>query len=206
MLFAFLLGAGTGALVVSALDRRNASRRNPLGEDADDAQLPPNVLALWGSSNAWSYAITGASAAMLGIPGYDQNRDARRPRAIQVARYMLRQIERAAPMKHVLYSGHVLSPDRVDELVAGARIRLPLTATTNDASVARTFTVGARGEPVLFRFAKGTKAYPYSHYLEWIVAGDFVIQRVRNERDPYWKTELFVVTLAPAPLRICACV
>jgi hypothetical protein len=156
------------------------------------------LLDLWGSDCAWSKAITGASAELLGIPGYDTKKGARSNYAIQIAREMLEEIERSEPLPYILYSGHAMARARVAELVVGNTIRLPLTAGSPDIDIARAYTSQpVPGAAVLLRFEHGTKGFEYSRS-EVITVGDFIVERVRKVKDPYWKTTLRVVTLAPA--------
>jgi hypothetical protein len=143
-----------------------------------------------GSSNEWSRAITGASARLLGIPGYrhDPKRDAE-----HIARAYLTEVDRARPSTRALYSGHAMPPERLDEIGTGRTVRLPLTALSTDQSFARGFTTGT-GVPVLLRFEKGTRAFRYTD-VEWITAGTFVVKSMRRGLDPFWKTPLVTVAL-----------
>ncbi len=161
--------------------------------DVVDEQLALNALkrsqqARWGSSSAGSRAITGHSAQALEISGYDVAKDDTEAR--EIADEYLLDVRRARPMRHYLYHGF----DGPWSARVGDVVRRPLTALSDDVDLARGFAHGEQA--VLLKFAPGTKAFRYSD-VEWITAGDFVVQAVRSGHDPFWGTPLTVVTLRP---------
>lgn len=152
--------------------------------------------SLWGESHTHSRAITGASAALLQLPGFDAS--ASSPKHFAIAETMLGGVERSRRTAFPLYSGHAMTPERADALVPGARIILPLTATSPDRQAATSYA-DSRGQiAVLLVFKKGTRALAYSD-VERVVAGPFVVVKVRRAADPFWKTPLRIVELEEAP-------
>lgn len=141
---------------------------------------------LWGSSHEWSSAITGASAEILAVPGYRVPDD---PNAFAAARALLEALQNSPRSRKKLWHGRPL--ERIPRLEE--HVSLPLTATTTWKSEA--LRLSAQGDTqAIFTFPAGTRALRYSD-LEWIVAGRFVVRKVRREIDPYWETPIVVVQL-----------
>lgn len=141
---------------------------------------------LWGSSHEWSSAITGASAEILTIPGYRVPDD---PNAFTAARALLEALQRSPRSRKALWHGRPL--ERIPK--PGEHVSLPLTATTPEKSEA--LRLSAQGDTqALFTFPAGTRALRYSD-IERIVAGRFIVRKVRRETDPYWGTLIVVVQL-----------
>jgi len=141
---------------------------------------------LWGSSHEWSSAITGASAELLAVPGY---RVPDEPNAFAAARALLEALQNSPRSRKKLWHGRPL--ERVPSLEE--HVSFPLTATTPWKSEALRLSAQG-GTQALFTFPAGTRALQYSD-LEWIVAGRFVVRKIRQEMDPYWKTPIVVVQL-----------
>jgi len=156
-------------------------------------KAPLHTHEMWGSSHEGSRSIATESARILGLSGYE--RAARNPHAERVASDMLRAVEVSPPSKRTLYSSHS-SEGRFESLKKGDSVALPLLALTDRSDIARSFSSDA-GDPVLFVF-KGAKAFRYSP-IEWITAGSFTVERVRQMKDPFWKTPLMEVVLRPTP-------
>lgn len=161
-----------------------------LGEQVAFDALRTAQREAWGRSHSGSAAITGESARLLGLPGYTV-----RPSladADQIARVFLDEVAHAKPSRRWLYHGYA---GRWACGVEQPR-RRPLTALTDDEDSARAF--GSGGDSTVFlKFAPGIKARRHSA-VEWITAGDFVVQTVAHERDSCWGTPLTTVTLCSA--------
>jgi DNA topoisomerase-1 len=161
----------------------------------------------WGASRSGSYGIAGASAEVMGIPGYRVDREdsylggtyANRKRW---AKAMLRRIKRSPGVTEPMYHG--TRPAKYESLKVGDSIDLPLVATTGSHSLAVGFA-DERDKPtgMILEFLPGTKMVGYSlnegfgdpqlfdpeHPVEetWdeaITAGRFEVVR-RYQRPPY---------------------
>lgn len=201
------MGRG-GSPVAEQVQPRRAKTRCP----TEFSSAPPFFslaepdVERWGESNHGSQALTGASARLLGIGGYqclESSNDEQR-----IARSMLGDIGRdARGSRTALYSGHSMNDERLGLFKPGAVVTLPLTACSVDRHEARQFTVGEPGRrgshDVLLQFERGTPNLGYGRdahgdTLERITAGAFSVTDLLATVDDYWGTMLTVITLKSA--------
>lgn len=143
--------------------------------------------ATWGASHGGSFRMTGASADVMGIPGYRSFPDEFDEPYIRAnATNLLRKIRDAEPRKKSLWHEEAMPVARFVGLRPGATIQLPLTAaglTKEDASGYGTIRPGdddGSKVRVMIEFAPGTKAYRYQAG-EQITAGAFRVTDIRDD-------------------------
>ncbi len=177
-----------------------------------DGQHQDDTHWRWGKSHDCSRAVTGESARLLGLPNYRRSRAAGCAHAV-IARDFLSFVAASRHQTAPRYSGHAIQHERVDALCSvGARIRLPLTSTTESISAASKFSgrTAAGTTGVVYKFEPGTKAFKFSAGSglpaafggpapEWITAGDFVVSACRLYKHKFLHhDDVWLVSLAPA--------
>lgn len=155
---------------------------------------------IWGGSHSSSWAITGESAELLGIPGYERAREEERKTYRTQAQKMLEKISAdETGAEEALYHGFENTAKINWEV--GSTFRLPLTACAGEPD---TISYGIRGtvqdqkgEPTLLVFPKKTPIVAYSKwkksdaqefgyvYSEAITAGEFKVKSVEVQVYPY---------------------
>lgn len=145
----------------------------------------------WGSSHQWSRKITGESAHLLGLRGYERGGTD----AETFAMKMHMELARSPRSRRTLWSGQAYSSLPSE----GDLLSLPLTAATNRKEDAMQFAGTAASSSrcpheVLLAFERGARAISYTS-LEWIVSGKFLVTRVKDEKHPFWGTPITVVRL-----------
>lgn len=151
----------------------------------------------WGASRGSSTMITGASAHLMGLPGYvhddEEYLSGTEKERLALAHHALHVIHKSPGADEPLYHG--TRDARVKDLKPGDEIRLPLTATSGGRTMAESFA-GIRGGGSIVHFPKGTPFYPHSEvepeyrdedmperWSEAITAGHFRVKHHYTEDD-----------------------
>lgn len=122
----------------------------------------------WGSSRGNSTMITGASAHLMGLPGYDHPegewRSGTEKERLALAHHALHVIHKSPGVEEPLFHG--TQNPRVKALQVGDQVHLPLTAAAGDSSLPESFARGREGDAPgsIVHFPKGTPYYPQDEY------------------------------------------
>lgn len=158
----------------------------------------------WGASHGESYAITGQSASVMGIDGYNISKYHSGVNEKTIAIGMLREIANdKVGAEEVLFHG--FQNINNTEFNVGDTMKLPLTATAGsaDGAVGYGFAGDAeyqKGKPTVFVFEKGVPMVAYNKwnksdskefghvYSEAITAGEFKVTKVETYlEDKSWQ-------------------
>jgi hypothetical protein len=115
----------------------------------------------WGGSHSGSRSITGSSAALMGIDGYDTEDDEYQ----ELAAEMLASIHGSPGAEETLY--HSFQNRAHDNFAVGDTLKLPLTATAGEPKTTygiRSEQEDQEGPPAVFVFPAGTKMLAYGKW------------------------------------------
>lgn len=171
--------------------------------DPDNANFKDKEAGYWGGSHSGSTAITGASAKIMGIEGYDDDDpDGKMYSSPRLAKKMLQGVYDSKGSREALFHGFE-NTAKIDWKV-GDTLTLPLLASTGSIDDCagygvRSFAEDQRGEATIFAFPKGT---PMQGYQKWnkadakdfghvwseaIVAGKFKVVGIGEYENFGWQ-------------------
>lgn len=173
-----------------------------------------NIWA-WGASHSGSSAITGASATMMGVEGYNDFADDEDKFHQKLADKFLQAVYDSPGSSETLYHGF---EDKVGiNWKTGDTLSLPLMASSGDEGTANAYGVRNKDQttiPTMFAFPKGTRMGGYSRgkktdpdgtvfdfgycWDEAIIAGKFKVGRISEVTgSAHWSPKIKVVELLP---------
>lgn len=153
----------------------------------------------WGASRGNSYMISGASAHLMGLKGYDHDdqeyMSGTEKERLALAHHALHTIHKSKGVDEEIYHGTVNPIAKA--LREGDEVKLPLTAASGSRTLAEGFARGRDEAGSILHFPKGTPFYPQDEHpasdrkeyeldhrwSEAITAGHFKVKHRYEEDD-----------------------